>query len=106
MTPTKVMPGLEKDVPDVLVLDVMMGQGASGFVMARKIRKDSRFDKMPYTNVDIDDGADGFSAFLASLSTRSSCWWTTTSRRVSSRRFCSRRSNVSSPAKAVVSRGD
>jgi len=38
---------LEEEVPDVLILDVMMGKGAEGFVMARKIRKDSRFDQMP-----------------------------------------------------------
>ena len=38
---------LEQEVPDALILDVMMGKGADGFIMARKIRKDSRFDKMP-----------------------------------------------------------
>ena len=38
---------LEEEVPDILILDVMMGKGAEGFVMARKIRKDSRFDQMP-----------------------------------------------------------
>ena len=38
---------LEEDVPDALILDVMMGKGADGFIVARKIRKDSRFDKMP-----------------------------------------------------------
>ena len=38
---------LEQDVPDLLILDVMMGKGADGFIMARKIRKDSRFEKMP-----------------------------------------------------------
>ena len=38
---------LEKEIPDLLILDVMMGQGAGGFVAARKIRKDSRFDDMP-----------------------------------------------------------
>ena len=38
---------LAEQVPDALILDVMMGRGAEGFVMARKIRKDSRFDKMP-----------------------------------------------------------
>ena len=30
-----------------LILDIMMGRGAGGFVLARKIRKDSRFNKMP-----------------------------------------------------------
>ena len=38
---------LEEEIPDLLILDVMMGRGAGGFVMARKIRKDSRFDQVP-----------------------------------------------------------
>jgi len=38
---------LEEEVPDLLILDVMMGRGAGGFVLARKIRKDSRFDHVP-----------------------------------------------------------
>lgn len=38
---------LEEEIPDALILDVMMGKGADGFIMARKIRKDPRFDKMP-----------------------------------------------------------
>jgi DNA-binding response OmpR family regulator len=38
---------LEEDIPDALILDVMMGKGAGGFVLARKIRKDSRFDNVP-----------------------------------------------------------
>ena len=38
---------LEEEVPDVLILDVMMGRGAGGFVLARKIRKDARFDNVP-----------------------------------------------------------
>ncbi len=38
---------LEKEIPDLLILDVMMGRGAGGFVLARKIRKDSRFDHVP-----------------------------------------------------------
>jgi DNA-binding response OmpR family regulator len=38
---------LEEEVPDALILDVMMGKGAEGFIVARKIRKDPRFDKMP-----------------------------------------------------------
>jgi len=37
---------LEKDVPDLAILDVMMGRGAGGFVLARKIRKDARFNDM------------------------------------------------------------
>ena len=38
---------LEQEIPDALILDVMMGKGADGFIVARKIRKDPRFDKMP-----------------------------------------------------------
>ena len=38
---------LEEEIPDVLILDVMMGKGAEGFIVARKIRKESKFDKMP-----------------------------------------------------------
>lgn len=38
---------LEEEVPDLLILDVMMGKGADGFIMARKIRKDPRFAEMP-----------------------------------------------------------
>ena len=38
---------LEEETPDALILDVMMGKGAEGFVLARKIRKDPRFEKMP-----------------------------------------------------------
>jgi CheY-like chemotaxis protein len=32
---------LEKEAPDALILDVMMGKGAEGFIFARKIRKDA-----------------------------------------------------------------
>jgi len=38
---------LDEEIPDALILDVMMGKGAEGFVFARKIRKDARFDQMP-----------------------------------------------------------
>jgi DNA-binding response OmpR family regulator len=38
---------LEEELPDLLILDIMMGRGAGGFVLARKIRKDSRFDQVP-----------------------------------------------------------
>jgi len=38
---------LEEEVPDAIILDVMMGEGADGFIFARKIRKDSRFAKIP-----------------------------------------------------------
>ena len=38
---------LEEEIPDVLILDVMMGKGAEGFIMAREIRKDPRFAGMP-----------------------------------------------------------
>jgi twitching motility two-component system response regulator PilH len=38
---------LEEEAPDAIILDVMMGKGADGFVFARKIRKDPRFDRIP-----------------------------------------------------------
>lgn len=38
---------LEEEVPDAIILDIMMGKGAEGFIFARKIRKDPRFDKVP-----------------------------------------------------------
>jgi DNA-binding response OmpR family regulator len=38
---------LEEETPDALILDVMMGKGAEGFILARNIRKDPRFAEMP-----------------------------------------------------------
>ncbi len=38
---------LEEETPDLMILDVMMGRGAGGFVLARKIRKDARFNGIP-----------------------------------------------------------
>jgi DNA-binding response OmpR family regulator len=38
---------LDEEVPDFLILDIMMGRGAGGFILARKIRQDSRFDHVP-----------------------------------------------------------
>ena len=38
---------LEEEAPDAIILDIMMGKGADGFIFARKIRKDPRFDKVP-----------------------------------------------------------
>ena len=38
---------LEKENPDVIILDVMMGKGADGFIFARKMRKNPRFAKIP-----------------------------------------------------------
>jgi DNA-binding response OmpR family regulator len=38
---------LEEEMPDAIILDVMMGKGADGFVFARKMRKDSRFANIP-----------------------------------------------------------
>jgi DNA-binding response OmpR family regulator len=38
---------MENEAPDAIILDVMMGKGAEGFIFARKMRKDPRFDKIP-----------------------------------------------------------
>jgi DNA-binding response OmpR family regulator len=38
---------LEKVIPDVVILDIMMGKGAEGFIFARKMRKDPHFAKIP-----------------------------------------------------------
>ena len=38
---------LEEEMPDAIILDVMMGKGADGFIFARKMRKETRFDKIP-----------------------------------------------------------
>jgi len=38
---------LEEEIPDAIILDIMMGKGAEGFIFARKIRKDPRFAKIP-----------------------------------------------------------
>jgi len=45
--PEEGMAELEKEAPDALILDVMMGKGADGFIFARKIRKDARFAELP-----------------------------------------------------------
>lgn len=38
---------LEKDRPDLLLLDIMMGRGAEGIMIARKLRKDPKLREMP-----------------------------------------------------------
>lgn len=38
---------LEEEMPDAIILDIMMGRGAEGFIFARKMRKDPRFAKIP-----------------------------------------------------------
>jgi len=38
---------MEEEIPDAVILDIMMGKGAEGFVFARKMRKDPRFDNTP-----------------------------------------------------------
>jgi CheY-like chemotaxis protein len=38
---------LEEEIPDAIILDVMMGNRAEGFIFARKIKEDTRFNKIP-----------------------------------------------------------
>jgi CheY-like chemotaxis protein len=38
---------LEEEVVDVIILDIMMGKGAEGFIFARKIKKDPRLARIP-----------------------------------------------------------
>ena len=46
-SPEEGLARLEEEIPDVMILDVMMGRGAEGFIFARNLRKDPRFAKMP-----------------------------------------------------------
>ena len=46
-SPDEGLAKLEEGIPDVMILDVMMGRGAEGFIFARNLRKDPRFAKMP-----------------------------------------------------------
>jgi DNA-binding response OmpR family regulator len=38
---------LEEGTPDAIILDIMMGKGAEGFIFARTMRKDPRFARIP-----------------------------------------------------------
>lgn len=38
---------LEKENPDLLILDVMMENKAAGFIFSRQIRKNPKFEKLP-----------------------------------------------------------
>ena len=38
---------LQTDPPDLLILDIMMGRGAEGIALARKIRKDPELREIP-----------------------------------------------------------
>ena len=46
-SPDEGLAKLEEETPDVIILDVMMGKGAEGFIFARNLRKDTRFAKIP-----------------------------------------------------------
>ena len=41
---------LKAERPDLLCLDIMMGRGAEGVMMARKIRRDPELRNMPVAN--------------------------------------------------------
>jgi DNA-binding response OmpR family regulator len=38
---------MEEESPDAIILDIMMGRGAEGFIFARKMRKDPHFAGIP-----------------------------------------------------------
>jgi DNA-binding response OmpR family regulator len=38
---------LEEESPDLVILDIMMGRGAEGFILARKMKKDARYKDIP-----------------------------------------------------------
>ncbi|UCF06257.1 MAG: response regulator [bacterium] len=38
---------LNEEIPDAIILDIMMGKGAEGFIFARKIKKNPRLAKIP-----------------------------------------------------------
>ena len=40
-------PTVQGDPPDLLLLDIMMGRGAEGVMLARKIRKDTDLREVP-----------------------------------------------------------
>ena len=59
--PTTALKALQAKPPDLLLLDIMMGRGAEGVMLARKIRKDTRIERNPGVDHYRDQGADRFS---------------------------------------------
>lgn len=46
-SPSEGLARLEEEIPDLIILDIMMGKGAEGFIVARQLRKDQRFGNTP-----------------------------------------------------------
>jgi CheY-like chemotaxis protein len=45
--PEAAMKKLEKSIPDLIILDVMMRTVQDGFVLSRKLKKDEKYKKIP-----------------------------------------------------------
>ena len=41
------MESLEKELPDLIILDVMMNTSQDGFILSRKLKQDDKYKKIP-----------------------------------------------------------